>query len=483
MRFTSKIGLFYFLFLLTFATLQAEPRACAVCGTFYPQDKKELAKALQKRFAEAKSFPKKNVKALIVPHAGYVFSAGVAATAYKTLHKKYKNIFIIGSSHYVNFNGVSIYPDNYTTPLGEVQTNKKIINTLLTQHSFIAYNQEAHKKEHTIEVQLPFLQYLYGNGLRIVPILLATSNIHTIQKMAKVLTPYFQDKENLFIISSDLSHYPNYKDANFIDKRTLQSITQNSPKEFLATIEKNSRLGIKNLSTSACGWASITLLLELSKAQNYKYEILQYKNSGDTPQYGQKARVVGYGAIRMYEEETFTLNDEEKKELKELAKLALYEAVLHNKRIQIDASKLSPKLSEHLGAFVTLKEHGQLRGCIGRFEPDQPLYEVIIDMAISASRYDNRFTPVTPDELKDIKIEISVLTPRKRVNSVDDVVVGKHGIYVSYGDKNGTYLPQVATDMGWNAEQFVYSCCVEKAGIPPQHCKDAELYVYEAIVF
>jgi len=180
---------------------------------------------------------------------------------------------------------------------------------------------------------------------------------------------------------------------------------------------------------------------------------------------------------------TFTLTKEEKDQLKELAKLSLYEAVLHDKRIQIDPSKLSPKLSQHLGAFVTLKENGQLRGCIGRFEPDQPLYEVIIDMAISASRYDNRFTPLTPDELKDIEIEISVLTPRHKINSVDDVIVGKHGIYVSYGGRNGTYLPQVATDMHWDKEEFVRSCCVEKAGISPQHCKDAELYVYEAIVF
>jgi len=179
----------------------------------------------------------------------------------------------------------------------------------------------------------------------------------------------------------------------------------------------------------------------------------------------------------------FTLTDEEKKALKEIAKVALYEAVLHNKRVQIDASKLQKKFSEHLGAFVTLNKDGRLRGCIGRFEPDQPLYEVIIDMAISASRYDNRFTPVTAEELDDIEIEISVLTPRVRVNSVDDVIVGKHGIYVVYGDRSGTYLPQVATDMGWNNKEFVQSCCVEKAGIPPQHCKDAELYVYEAIVF
>ncbi|WP_457748621.1 AmmeMemoRadiSam system protein A [Sulfurimonas sp.] len=179
----------------------------------------------------------------------------------------------------------------------------------------------------------------------------------------------------------------------------------------------------------------------------------------------------------------FYLTDEEKKTLKEIARAALNEAVINNQKIALDESKLPDKFKRHLGAFVTLKENGMLRGCIGRFEPDESLYKVIIDMAISASRYDTRFTPVTKEELDNIEIEISVLTPRKKVTSIDDVVVGKHGIYVEYGSKNGTYLPQVATDMGWNKEQFVRSCCVEKAGIAPEHCKDATLYVYEAIVF
>ena len=179
----------------------------------------------------------------------------------------------------------------------------------------------------------------------------------------------------------------------------------------------------------------------------------------------------------------FYLTDEEKKALKEIAKAALYEAVIHDRKITLDENKVPPKFKLHLGAFVTLKENGMLRGCIGRFEPDEPLYKVIIDMAISASRYDTRFPPVTKEELDNIEIEISVLTPRKKVDSIDDVIVGKHGIYIEYGTKNGTYLPQVATDMGWDKEQFVRSCCVEKAGIAPEHCKDATLYVYEAIVF
>ncbi|HIP02424.1 MAG TPA: AmmeMemoRadiSam system protein A [Campylobacterales bacterium] len=175
--------------------------------------------------------------------------------------------------------------------------------------------------------------------------------------------------------------------------------------------------------------------------------------------------------------------DEEKRALKEIARAALFEAVMHNQKITLDESKIPQKFKLHLGAFVTLKENDMLRGCIGRFEPDEPLYKVIIDMAISASRYDTRFHPVTKEELDHIEIEISVLTPRRKVNSVDDVIVEKHGIYIEYGEKNGTYLPQVAVDMGWNAKEFVRSCCVEKAGIPPEHCKDATLYVYEAIVF
>jgi AmmeMemoRadiSam system protein A len=179
----------------------------------------------------------------------------------------------------------------------------------------------------------------------------------------------------------------------------------------------------------------------------------------------------------------FTLTEEEKKLLKDLAKKTLFEAVIHNRRFSLDPSNIPTKLLNHLGAFVTLKKNGKLRGCIGQFEPDIPLYEVIIEMTISASRYDTRFEPVKPEELDTITIEISVLTPRVRVNSIDDVIIPKHGIYITYNGKSGTYLPQVATDMNWSKEEFVWSCCVEKAGIDPQHCKDAELWVYEAIVF
>lgn len=463
------------------------PRVSAASGSFYPADKIELSTEIDKALKNAKTFEPKDIHAIIVPHAGYIYSAEVAATAYKTLHKKYKNIFLLGSSHHVNFNGVSIYNQgNYQTPLGEVQVNATIVGSLLSHNDSITYKSEAHAKEHTLEVQLPFLQTIYGKELRIVPIIMATSELSTIEKLAQSLSPYFND-ENLFIISTDLSHYPSYTDAQRVDANIINALIKNSKEALLNAIVENENSHTSGLVTSACGWSALLTLLSLTQKNDYKYELLAYKNSGDSP-YGDKQRVVGYSALRVYKEQktksrSFSLNLEEKKELKSIVVQALREAVLKNKRLELDPSKLPLKFQEPLGAFVTLHLHKQLKGCIGRFEPKEPLYRVLIDMAIAASRNDRRFTPVTPSELEELEVEISILTPRVKANSIDDIIIGKHGIYLQYGSKNGTYLPQVAKDMHWSKEQFLQSCCQEKAGINPDDCKKAELYLYEAIVF
>ncbi len=459
-------------------------RACAVAGAFYSDNKTELSAQIESLLQTATKFKEEDVQAVIVPHAGYVFSAQTAATAYATLSKKYKNIFVIGSSHHVSFDGASIYNiGNYKTPLGEIKTNHTIVSTLMKNPLF-TYNRDAHTKEHTLEVQLPFLQTIYGDELNIIPIIMATQNMESIIEISKVLKPYFDNKENLFVISTDLSHYPDYEDANIVDKRTLNALTQNNPQEFINTIVKNEGSNTKGLVTSACGWSSLLVLLNMTKDENYKYEVVEYKNSGDT-KYGDHNRVVGYGALRVYKENAneFFLTDAEKEELRNLAKLSLYESTINNKRVEIDESTLSPKLKQHLGAFVTLHKEKQLRGCIGQFEPNQPLYKVVAEMAISAARFDRRFAQVTPEELENIDLEISVLTPRKKINSIDEIKIGRDGIYIIHGNKSGTYLPQVATDMNWSVEEFVRSCCEEKAGITPSDCKDAEIFTYEAIVF
>lgn len=472
-----------FFLLLSLQLLYAQPRAMAVAGSFYSNDKNELFTGVQAALHNSEKFEEQNINALIVPHAGYIFSGDVAATAYASLHKKYKNIFIIGSSHSLDFNGASLYPiGNYETPLGEVKVNQEIVSALINSSKYFSSNPEAHKKEHSIEVQLPFLQALYGDELRIVPIILATSDSNTIRAISKALQPYFND-ENLFVISSDLSHYPTYPHANTIDKQTLHSIQSTQPERFIEQLAKNENTGIASLQTSACGWSSLLTLMYLTQNDSYKYELLKYKNSGDSV-YGDKERVVGYAALRIYKNgDEFFLNENEKKELRALAKLSLYEATLHNKKISIDENKIAPKLKEPLGAFVTLYKNGNLRGCIGTFEPEEPLYKVVINMAIASAKFDNRFQAVSADELKEIEIELSVLTPRKKINSLDEIVLGKHGIYIKKGMKTGTFLPHVATKMRWSVEEFVGNCAQEKADIGYYGYKDAEIYTYEAIVF
>ncbi|MEA1917855.1 MAG: AmmeMemoRadiSam system protein B [Campylobacterota bacterium] len=458
-------------------------RPSVVSGSFYSANKSELSSQVKRVLSEAKSFKDEDVRALIVPHAGYIYSADVAATAYKTMHKNYKNIFLIGSSHHISFNGASIYTQgDYATPLGEVSVNHNIVKALTNSSKYFTYNPNAHNKEHTLEVQLPFLQTIYGSELNIVPIIVATNELHTIQELAKSLKPFF-NSENLFVISTDLSHYPNYEDAYDVDTLTLNAMASNSTQTFIDTLIKNESLELKDMLTSACGWSSVLLLQTLTQSSNYKYEILEYKNSGDST-YGDRDRVVGYGAIRVYKSsENFFLSENEKQELLELAKLSLYEATIHNKKIEVDESKIAPKLKEHLGAFVTLNKEHNLRGCIGTFEPHQPLYEVVINMAIAAAQNDHRFNKVSADELKDIELEISVLTPRKKINSIDEIVLGRDGIYIKKGSKNGTFLPHVATQMGWSVEEFVGYCAQEKAKIGFDGYKDAELFTYEAIVF
>jgi len=461
-----------------------QTRPYTVAGSFYTDNKNELSNQIQTLLKDAKKVKKEDIKALIVPHAGYIFSADVSAVAYKTLDKKYKNIFLIGSSHHISFDGASIYNiGDYTTPLGDVKVDTTLASSLIEQSENFVFKEEAHKKEHTLEVQLPFLQTIYKDDLNIIPIIIGTTDSEILDEISKTLKPYFDDEENLFIISTDLSHYPKYDDANKIDIQTLESLTHNSSEIFINRLIKNEDQHIENLQTSACAWGSLLVLLEMTKDENFNYELLAYQNSGDSS-YGNKSNVVGYGAVRIYKNSNdFFLTSKEKKQLLEVAKISLYDAIIHEKKADINQDKISEKLKQNLGAFVTLYKDGNLRGCIGTFEPNQPLYSVITDMTISSALNDSRFKQVTKDELKDISIEISVLTPRKEIKSLNEIVLGKHGIYIQKDDKTGTFLPHVATEMNWSVEEFVGYCASEKAMLGYDGYKNAKLFTYEAIVF
>ncbi|MDX9882739.1 MAG: AmmeMemoRadiSam system protein B [Prolixibacteraceae bacterium] len=467
-------------------------RKPCVAGRFYPGNADELKATLKQLFSAAVQGKSGDQPlALIVPHAGYVFSGEVAASAYRQIdpEQKFERIFIIGSSHTTAFQGASIYcKGDYETPLGTVKVDTELAQKLIDDNKLIRFHPEAHRTEHSIEVQLPFLQYYLKNDFRIVPIIIGSSNIETAKNLASVLKPYLNEK-NLFVISSDFSHYPSYSDAVATDRLTAEAIRSNQPSTLIDVLDRNRKKGIPGLSTSLCGWSSALALLYITEQfQEIKANLVQYKNSGDS-RYGDKERVVGYWAISFSKEtktganQEFSLSENDKKYLLELARETITEFIGKGTVPTVNTSPLSSVLKTPCGAFVTLHKNQRLRGCIGRFDPGLPLYEVVQSMAIAAATQDHRFERVQFSEIDQLEIEISVLTPMKRIRSADEFVLGKHGIYIRKGNASGTFLPQVATDTGWSKEEFLGHCARDKAGIGWDGWKTAELYTYEALVF
>ena len=460
-------------------------RPATQAGRFYESDARILSHEVDSLLARhAKDGTFDSVAALIVPHAGYYFSGNVAASAYARLNpeKPYKRIFLLGPSHHEWLDGASVNSeaDYYATPLGEVKVDREVARQLIEADSIFSYQPKAHDREHCLEVQLPFLQRKFKEVPPIVPIIISTNDFAKLKQMAEVLKPWFTD-ENLFIISSDFSHYPSYADACEVDAKTGKAVESGDVGQFIAAIESNARSGIRNLATSACGeFPIITLMLMLDGRCQMKH--LMYQNSGDIDDHDH-SRVVGYHsfAIVRGEERGFSLSDEDKRTLKKIA----YESIkdsLDDKPISMFNAQCS-MLNEKCGAFVSLHKQGRLRGCIGHFGEDTPLHEIVAEMARAAAFEDPRFSPVSRGELDDLDIEISVLTPMRRIQSLDEFELHKHGIYIRKGYRSGTFLPQVADEVNWTKEEFVGHCSQDKAGLGWNGWRDAELFVYEAIVF
>jgi len=478
-------------------TLAPSVRPATQANRFYTGDARELSEEVDSFLALHKDDAKYNhVAALIVPHAGYYFSGNVAASAYMTIDakKQYKRIFLLGPSHHEWLDGASVNTeaDYYATPLGKVKVDHETAIKLTTDYTDFIYRPEAHDREHCLEVQLPFLQRRFKEVPPIVPIVISTNDYDKLKRLSHVLKPYFND-ENLFVISSDFSHYPSYEDACEVDAKTGKAVESGDVEEFIATINANARSGKRNLHTSACGeFAIITLMLML----DYQYEVkhLMYQNSGDIDNHDH-SRVVGYHSFAILRNgqnssgqtqtnTDFSLSAEDKKILKDIALQSIKDS-LNGKSVSVRESPLQkyPMLNKKCGAFVSLHKHGHLRGCIGHFGEDYPLHEIVAEMARAAAFEDPRFMPVTRDELDDLDIEISVLTPMRRIQSLDEFELHRHGIYIKKGYRSGTFLPQVADEVNWTKEDFVGHCSQDKAGLGWDGWKDAELYIYEAIVF
>ena len=464
-------------------------RPATQAGRFYESDSLLLSKQVDRYLANhAKDSTYDNVAALIVPHAGHYFSGNVAAAAYMSINpnRQYKRIFLIGPSHYEWLDGASVNceVDAYATPLGMIDVDRETACQLIDADEVFTYHEKAHDREHCLEVQLPFLQRRLGNVPPIVPIIISTNNYSKLKRIAELLKPYFND-ENLFVISSDFSHYPSYHDAYKVDKKTGNAIMSGDVEKFIITIEENASNGIRNLSTSACGeFPIITLMLMLN--DNYQVKHLLYQNSGDIDNHDH-SRVVGYHAFAILRNEDvskeFSLSEQEKQQLKEIAYNSISSAFDRSPSAFSTTKSPYPALNKKCGAFVTLTEHGQLRGCMGHFGEDIPLHETVYEMARHAAFQDPRFQPLRRYELDEIEISISVLTPMKRIYSIDEFQLHRHGIYIKKGFRSGTFLPQVADEVNWTKEEFLGHCSRDKAGLGWDGWRDAELYVYEAIVF
>ncbi len=463
-------------------------REPAVEGQFYPENKEELAQMISQFLNEAELLEiKKPVRALIMPHAGYVYSGGVAAYGFKAIQgQDIKKVILIGCSHNFHLNGVIIDGnDAWQTPLGQVDLDIGLQDALIKESSLFKVDSSTHKPEHSLEVEVPFLQTVLKK-FKLLPILIGHElSENDLEEISNALSKYTDDK-TLIIASSDMSHYPSYEKANYADKKVIDAILTGKITNLQNTISKLEKENIDNLNTCLCAQKAVEAVIKIAgKMDNSEIKFLKYVNSGDLD-FGDPLRVVGYSSFAFMwdnKDSAFELNFEQKNKLLEIARASVEKYVKEEKMSDFEIE--DSLLNENLGAFVTLKKNGQLRGCIGRFEPDIPLSQVVSQMAISAAVQDSRFTPVQADELNDLEYEISVLSPLRKINDWRQIELGKHGVQIRQGLYSGVFLPQVATENNWDLDKFMGELCSQKAGLSWDCWKndDVDLYVFTAEVF
>lgn len=467
----------------------------ARAGQFYPGTSRELTGMIEGFLRQAGRVDVLgDVLAIWTPHAGYEFSGQIAANAYRLIQgNTYDAVIIIGPSHYVRLQGASIGDwSAYRTPLGLVSVDTALVDEIRAGSDLVECIPSAHRHEHSIEVQIPFIQTVLP-GVPIVPMVIRGDLPYgDAKKLAQSIVRTIRGRRVLLLASSDMSHFPSYRDAYDVDLRVLDRVANFDAKgllRFNTTVLAENRPG---LDCALCGpSALITVMMAAQELGARRVTVLPYANSGDVT--GERHRVVGYGAAVFYREgfeendggermlEEISFSDAEKRRLFQIARESVLCAL---SRVSIpEFSVEEPNLLLKRGVFVTLTNRGRLRGCIGHFDADFPLFRIVSQMATAAATQDYRFMydPVSVEEMSEIEIKISVLSPLMKIDSVDEIEVGKHGIYVKYGSRGGTYLPEVAVDMGWDRIEFLEHCCVEKAGLSKDAWKkDANIYIYSS---
>ena len=469
----------------------AKVRPAAVAGSFYPADPAELAKMVDGFLAKATPPPLTDVVALVAPHAGYEYAGQVAAYSYALLKgRKFDRVVVIAPSHYESFGFASVYDGAaYTTPLGQVPVDRAFAAKLAGMSKLIKLSGAGHtvtpdKREHALEDQLPFLQRVIG-PFQLVPIVIGDQSYETCRALGLALAKLIPGTNTLIVASSDLSHYHPYNDAVKIDHKTLKAIEE---WDYLS-MSRNFEPSV-NVWEACGGYPIIAAMIASERLGASQAKVLNYANSGDVPA-GDKTRVVGYGAVAFVKaparagavEAPFSLSAREKNELLKIARASVESAVRDRKQYEYSPAGLEA-LAQERGAFVTLKEHGQLRGCIGYVAPYKPLYVTVRDVAAFAALRDTRFRPVAASELGALEYEISVLSPLRRVLDIKEIRVGQHGLIMKRGDTEGLLLPQVPVEEKWDRATFLEQTCL-KAGMSGNcwQSDDTDIFRFTALVF
>lgn len=427
-------------------------RPAAAAGKFYTDDKNELLAQLDYFEANNSCDYQYKTRAIIVPHAGYVYSGQLASSGFQYLDKNVKNVFIIGPPHYVPIKNVALSSfEMWSTPLGEISVNQAI-NDELVKNFGCEFEDEAFRDEHSVEVQVPFVQKNLLN-VKIIPIL--TSNQG---KIKKIIDYYWGNRENAFVISSDLSHFYPSVEAKRVDNVTAEMIETKDVEKFE--------------HWQACGAIGVCALVDFARDKCYSLIRVGMVNSGDIT--GDNSRVVGYGSWILYEgEKNVFIKEYFSKFVIDVCK----ESILAGLNEEKPKFKQIPGVFNQLGAcFVTLEKSGNLRGCIGSIIAHRPLIDDLIKNAQNSAFSDSRFQPLRRDEFEDLSIDVSLLSIPEKMNFKDEADLLAQirpfvdGIIIKDGVYQAVYLPSVWEQL--NEKEIFLNSLKIKAGMPPKHFSD-----------
>ncbi|MBL7081259.1 MAG: AmmeMemoRadiSam system protein B [Candidatus Omnitrophica bacterium] len=469
---------------LCYAQEIKEPSAS---GRFYPAAPAQLSQTIERFFDEVTPQQiKGDILVVIAPHAGYQFSGRTAAYGFKLVEgRHFDTVLILGPSHYVDFRGASVWLKGaFRSPLGDIPVDEDIAYELLLNCPLFFSYPDAFLGEHSIEVELPFLQKALDN-FKIVPIVLGFNKLEKCKELAKTITKAIKGKNCLIVASSDMYHGFDYQQAGLMDIYTLSLIKEFKIEELYQSLREG--------RAQLCGGTGVVIALLAARDLGFnKVEVLNYTNTSEVLGEKQKGQYcVGYSSAVIYKEnkekdeegEEGMLSERQRKRLLEIARKSIETYLSKGEKLEVEESD-SSLVSLH-GTFVTLRKHTELRGCIGNLVGQAPLYLTVRDMAIEAAVGDPRFPSLKLEELSEVEIEISVLSPLEKITDLSEIEMGKHGVEIRKGFHRGVFLPQVATETGWSREEFLSNLCAHKAGLPFDAWKDpsTEIYIFSAEVF